>query len=62
MNKTKIVAGIILIGMAITAYSLDYYKLIGEVGSGTVTIYPAAALAMVGGLALWNEIRWLIGA
>jgi hypothetical protein len=62
MNKTKIVAGIILIGMAITAYSLGYYKLIGEVGSGTVTIYPAAALAMVGGLALWNEIRWLIGA
>jgi hypothetical protein len=62
MNKTKIVAGIILIGMAITAYSLGYYKLMGEVGSGTVTIYPAAALAMVGGLALWSEFRRLIGA
>ncbi len=60
MDKAKTVAGIILIGMAITLYSLGYYKLIGEVGSGTVTIYPAAALAMVGGLALWSGIRRLI--
>ncbi len=60
MNRTKIVAGIILIGTAITLYSLGYYKLMGEVGSGTVTIYPAAALAIVGGLTLWNEIRRLI--
>jgi hypothetical protein len=60
MNRTKIVAGIILIGMAITLYSLGYYKLMGEVASGTVTIYPAAALAMVGGFTLWSGTRRLI--
>jgi len=62
MNKTRIVAGICLIGMSVTVYSLGYYKLVGELAGGTVTIYPAAALAMVGGLALWSEIRRLIGA
>jgi hypothetical protein len=62
MNKTKVYAGISLIGMGVALYSLGYSKFIGEVGSGTVTIYPAAALAIVGGLALWSEIRRLISA
>jgi hypothetical protein len=61
VNKAKLFAGISLIGMGVTVYSLGYGKYVGDVGSGTVTIYPAAALAMVGGLALWSEIRRLIG-
>ncbi len=60
MNKARVFVGIGLIGMAITIYSLGYYKLMGEAGSGTVTIYPAAALALVGGLTLRSEIRRLI--
>jgi hypothetical protein len=62
MNKIRVFAGISLIGMGVTSYSLGYSKFTGEVGSGTVTIYPAAALAIVGGLALWSEIRRLIRA
>lgn len=60
MNKARVIVGISLIGMGITIYSLGYSKLVGELGNGTVTIYPAAALAMVGGLTLWSEIRRLI--
>lgn len=62
MNKAKVFVGISLMGMAITVYSLGYYKLVGEVGTGTITIYPAAALAIVGGLALWSGIRRRSGA
>ncbi len=60
MNKARVIVGIGLIGMGITIYSLGYSKLTGERGSGTVTIYPAAALAFVGGLSLWSEARRLI--
>jgi len=62
MNNARIFVGISLVGMGITVYLLGYSKLVGELGNGTVTIYPAAALAMVGGLVLWSEIRRLISA
>jgi hypothetical protein len=62
MNKTRIFVGISLIGMGITLYSLGYSKLLGELGNGTITIYPAAALALLGALALWSAIRQQINA
>jgi len=60
MNKTRMYAGISLLGMGITVQSLGYSKLVGELGGGTITIYPAAALALIGGLTLWSEIKRLM--
>jgi hypothetical protein len=48
--------------MGITAYSLGYATWVGEMGNGTVTIYPAAALAIIGGLTIWSEISRLSSA
>ena len=62
MNKARIFVGIGLIGMGITVYLLGYSKLVRELGSGSVTIYPAAALILVGGLSLWSEVRRLIAS
>lgn len=62
MNKTRILIGVSLIGIGITAYSLGFAEWVGEVGSGTVTIYPAAALAIIGGLTLWSEITRVTSA
>ena len=57
VNKAKLVIGIMFLGIAIAAYSLGYSTYIGEVGNGMVTIYPAAALALLGGLTLWRELK-----
>ena len=57
MNRARVVAGILLISAAVAAYSLGYATYVGEIGTGTVTIYPAAAIGLVGVLTLWSEFR-----
>ena len=57
MNKLKLAAGILLVAAALIAYWLGYSTLVGEISSGTVTIYPAATLGLIGVLTLWSERR-----
>ncbi len=57
VKRSRIVVGLSLLVLAGAAYLLGFTTLVGVVGSGTVTLYPSAALGLLGALTLWVELR-----